>query len=136
MPRAVFGLMESKEHFLQQRANCERWVSSVGQPLRAAICLQDRPRSCKTVPHKRRSALELLESQSPGFRFHPQPLKSPKNVTLSKGGCRFTSHRKKETFSSLNSSHLLLVTVKKSFKDYQYCITKSEVICLQNIYRI
>ena len=31
---------------------------------------------------------------------------------------------------------VLLIIIKKSFKDYQYCITKSEVICLQNIYRI
>ena len=64
------------------------------------------------------------------------PLKSPKNVSLFEGDGRSAFHSKKETSFSLNGSRLLSRTVKKSFKDYQYCITKSEVICLQNIYRI
>lgn len=63
-----------------------------------------------------------------------QTLTSPPNVRLSEGDGCSAPHSKKDTFS-LNSSRLLSVTVKKSFKDYQYRITKSEVICLQNIYR-
>jgi hypothetical protein len=44
------------------------------------------------------------------------------------------SQEEKDTL--LKQFTFIIVTIKKSFKDYQYCITKSEVICLQNIYRI
>lgn len=43
---------------------------------------------------------------------------------------------REEKDTPLKQFTFIIGTIKKSFKDYQYCITKSEVMCLQNIYRI